>query len=246
MISFITSVFKGENFLKRFLDNMTEVNKIEDCEIILVVNHSDTFNKDLEIINNYENLLTLNVITCDQESIYDSWNRGIKESSFNLVANANLDDVLYPEYIDIMMPLIEKYNKVSMFCGWDNIITNEEDLYRNSNFIRNKYKDTYQRIFLESKVGVIKHKDSIVRCYFGCHPVWRKSLHEKYGYFDSSFGSAGDYEFWLRCQHEGELGFVTNKLVGAYYLNPVGLSSSEKALSESALQDKKIRQKYEN
>ena len=35
-------------------------------------------------------------------------------------------------------------------------------------------------------------------CFMGPQPMWRKSLHDKYGYFDETFSSSGDWEFWLR------------------------------------------------
>ncbi len=34
--------------------------------------------------------------------------------------------------------------------------------------------------------------------YIGPQPMWRRTLHDRYGGFDSGFAAAGDYEFWLR------------------------------------------------
>jgi len=35
-------------------------------------------------------------------------------------------------------------------------------------------------------------------CICGPQPLWRRSIHERHGWFDESFKVAGDYEFWLR------------------------------------------------
>src|SRR5205085_5394885 len=35
-------------------------------------------------------------------------------------------------------------------------------------------------------------------CFIGPQPVWRKSLHDEYGYFEGSCITSGDYEFWMR------------------------------------------------
>ena len=35
-------------------------------------------------------------------------------------------------------------------------------------------------------------------CYIGPQPMWRRSVHEKYGDFDAQMTVAGDYDFWLR------------------------------------------------
>jgi len=32
----------------------------------------------------------------------------------------------------------------------------------------------------------------------GPQPMWRRGVHDEYGYFDDSFVTSGDYEFWLR------------------------------------------------
>ena len=32
----------------------------------------------------------------------------------------------------------------------------------------------------------------------GPQPMWRRDVHDEYGYFDDSFVTSGDYEFWLR------------------------------------------------
>jgi tetratricopeptide (TPR) repeat protein len=35
-------------------------------------------------------------------------------------------------------------------------------------------------------------------CFIGPQPVWRRSVHDDYGYFDASYRISADYEFWLR------------------------------------------------
>ncbi len=46
--------------------------------------------------------------------------------------------------------------------------------------------------------------------------MWRKSLHEKHGFFDSSFTSAGDWEFWLRMASAGETFKHVDEYLGLY------------------------------
>ena len=132
MISFITSVYEGKKYLDRFLLSMVNVKGIEKSELVLIVNKTKTYEQDLSIINDYVNKLPLNIVTCEPEPIYSSWNRGIKEAKNNLIANANLDDVIYPNYIEVMIELVKKYKKTSLFCGWDHLITKEENLYKSN------------------------------------------------------------------------------------------------------------------
>ena len=56
-------------------------------------------------------------------------------------------------------------------------------------------------------------------------PMWRRSLHDELGLFDTNYKSAGDYEFWMRCQVAGKTFFKSNVPHVAYYVNPEGLST---------------------
>jgi hypothetical protein len=71
-------------------------------------------------------------------------------------------------------------------------------------------------------------------CFIGPHPMWRRSLHQKYGYFDGTYESAGDYEFWLRISH-GEKLLHVPLVLGLYYGNRAGieLGDQNKSVRES-------------
>jgi len=61
-----------------------------------------------------------------------------------------------------------------------------------------------------------------------CAPMWRRSLHDRFGYFDESYTSAGDYEFWVRCAMRGAVLKGIPDLLTLYYQNPNGMSTRDK------------------
>jgi hypothetical protein len=61
-----------------------------------------------------------------------------------------------------------------------------------------------------------------------CMPMWKKTIHEKIGYFDNNYQSAADSDFWLRCALNRFVFYKLNLPVGLYYLNPTGRSSDPK------------------
>ena len=73
--------------------------------------------------------------------------------------------------------------------------------------------------------------------------MWRRSLHDKFGFFDEKMFSASDAEFWLRCYHGGAKFKKINEILNVYYLNPNGISTSSNRASERVKeeQDNKIR-----
>ena len=75
-------------------------------------------------------------------------------------------------------------------------------------------------------------------------PMYRKSLHERFGFFDESYRSAGDAEFWLRCATGGSKMKKINEVLGVYYFNPSGISSDRSNESWKIGEEKKMRDKY--
>ncbi len=78
-------------------------------------------------------------------------------------------------------------------------------------------------------------------CYIGPQPMWRKTLHEKYGYFDDTFESAGDWEFWLRVSAVEEFLHIKEYL-GLYLNSPTSIEHRDPR--RSALEVQRIKDKY--
>lgn len=234
-------MYKGEKYIKRFINNINRLNDTEGSEIIFVINESEQNEIEEEEILKIQNI-NYKIIKTKLCSIYESWNIGIKESNNEYISNCNIDDVIHPDFIFKIKSLYKKYkNKPDIIAGWDVLITDENELF-SDDLSYNRPK--YQEYFCESKNGIITLSDSLVRCYFGCHPVWKKSLHGRFGWFSSDFGPSGDYEFWLRCQYGGAIGFLSNDIVGGYYFNPGGLSTNASEKEKNLEIDKKIKEMY--
>ena len=77
-------------------------------------------------------------------------------------------------------------------------------------------------------------------------PMWRKEYHEKYGYFDEQYRSAGDWEMWLRGASKGSKFKKIHELLGLYYFNPAGISTNPDNFSWKREEEKEIYEKYVN
>jgi len=75
-------------------------------------------------------------------------------------------------------------------------------------------------------------------------PLWKKNLHDKFGYFDTSYKTAADGDFWLRCAVNGANIKLINHPVGLYYENPTGRSTNPETLSEMINEVFDMRRKY--
>lgn len=82
----------------------------------------------------------------------------------------------------------------------------------------------------------------LIDCVPNNHPMWRKSLHNRFGYFDESYKIAGDWEIWIRAAFGGASFKRIPLPLGIYYKNPYGLSTNQQnplALQEHNLVKKK-------
>ena len=75
-------------------------------------------------------------------------------------------------------------------------------------------------------------------------PMWRKSLHEKYGNFDEKYKSAGDWEMWLRAASKGSIFKKINSISNLYYFNPKGISTNPENNSWKRKEEEEVFKKY--
>jgi len=142
--------------------------------------------------------------TPDTGTIYSAWNLGIKAASGEFVTNANSDDRLAPYAIARLAQELDKRPEVGLVYADVDIV---EDL---SGGFESAWREGY---FRWAEGG---HKELLQQCFVGPQPMWRRSLHDKYGYFDAEMKSAGDYEFWLRLTSNGVKLHHLREVLGIY------------------------------
>ena len=236
-ISFITSMYNGEEFFEGFMEDLTSQTIFEEkCELILMNCNSEQ-NED-ELIKPWLKKYPDNIkyIKLDEDpGIYAAWNLAIKESSGEFITNANLDDRRSPIFAEKMAKIL--YSNTEVDCVYsENYITNEPNETFDNNSSNNE-------VYPAAEFS----KDAMLRGNAPhCMPMWRKSLHDKFGYFKEGFRSASDWEFWLRCTFGGSsLKKVRDKL-GLYYFNPDGISSNPEGTWSKMQEEKHVFLKYKN
>lgn len=146
--------------------------------------------------------------TEDIPSIYAAWNMGIYAATGDFLTSANTDDIFYPGALAAMVAELEK--------------TEADICYSMLHKLRNGKVEHWDR-----RVGGVE----VLRrwCIIGPMPVWRKSLHTRYGMFDESFSIAGDFEFWLRCVTGGAKMCYIPRPLGLYHSRPDSLEHRDPA-----------------
>ncbi len=184
-LSIITSVFNGDQFIRGFLENITSVNHFEDYELLLI--HPPGPGLEESVIREYlPRFANIRYIKLESDpGIYGVWNLGAKMAQANFLTNANACDRRHPEMLDRHLRYLEKNPDVDLVYS-DFIMTPVP----NSDFATNKSSsiircDNYS-------------PEKMYLCLPGPGPIWRKDVHNRFGYFRDDFIAAGDFEMWNR------------------------------------------------
>ncbi len=211
-VSIITSVYDGDQFIEGFMQDIVQQTIFDQCELI-IINANSPGNEEPIIKKYMQAHPNIIYVKLDQDpGLYGVWNRGIKMARGQYVTNANIDDRLAFNCYEQHKAALDTHPEIDLVYS---------DLYfthkPNETFDNNTaYK---KRIYPDFSPKFMKV------CLPNNHPMWRKILHTKYGYFDESYKAVGDYEMWLRAVYGGAKFMKVNKILGLYYENPTGLSA---------------------
>jgi len=234
-VSIITSLYKGGKFIDGFLKNIVQQTVFKSCELIIVDCNSP--DDETEIIKEYTGKYT-NIIykRLDYDpGIYGAWNIAIGMSSGEYITNANIDDRRFPEHIEVHARYLMDFSDIDLVYSefyYTDVSDEPCEVAINKNLVFPLQKEF--------------SREGMIMCLPGCFPVWRKSMHTRFGMFDDSFKFSGDWEMWLRAvKHNAKFKKIPG-IYGIYYLNPKGKSSDKQFDDERLAENRRILAKYKD
>ena len=235
-VTIITSVYKSSQHLSGFLENITQQSMFDKCELFLMNANSPDSEIEDRIISNYSSKYkNIRYEKLEQDpGIYACWNLMIKHSNSEYITNANVDDRLMNESISKHVGVLDNDSGIDVaYCynirthmpntqPW--MVTGNEDIFPTAPFSK--------ELILQAN---LPHN----------HPVWRRSLHDKFGYFEEEkYKSGSDWDFWLRCTVGGSKMELIPQKLGIYYQNPEGMSTKQENMNRNLQEVKDIRNHY--
>lgn len=232
LCSLFCSFYKGQKFIESYIQNILEQNLFNDIEFILL-NCSSPENEEsyiLPFVNKYTNIKYYKL---DKDpGLYAGWNHAISLCSSEIIGNWNIDDRKNKEGLEILLEEFNKKPNTDIVYGFTYI-----SRIANERYIDNSYNEIYP--YLPHSFNNLLRNNSP-----HCMPLWRKNLHNKFGYFDTNYESAADGDFWLRCAVGGATIRLVNHPVGLYYENPTGRSTNPETLQKMISEVQSMRSKY--
>ena len=175
MISIITISYNSVNTISDTLKSI-ESQTMQEFEHIIVDGGST--DGTLEIIKNYSRVDK--VISEPDNGIYDAFNKGINNSTGDIIGFLNSDDVFYDKN---SLKIINDSFDENIDCVFGDLI----------------YKDSYGKIKRVWKGSPFK-KGAFKRSWMPAHPTFycKKEIYRKYELYNDSYIIAGDFELMLR------------------------------------------------
>ena len=230
--SLFCSLYKGEKFIQGYIEDVLAQSIFKDIEFIFLDCNSPENEKDfiIPLTKEYSNIKYHRLD--NDPGLYAAWNIAVKMCSSKIIGNWNVDDRKNSNGIELLLKKMIKYPEIDMIYGLTYI----------SKIANEKYDDnSFQVIFPylpHSTENLLKNNSP------HCMPLWRKDLHEKFGYFDENYRCASDADMWLRLSVGGAIISWIDHPVGLYYQNPTGRSTDLANLEENIAEVQKMRSKY--
>ena len=186
-VSIIVSLYNSANKLNFFLKSLARqtILKRNEAEIILIDSNSPS--NEREILVDCQTELKLDVLyikTKARESIQKAWNRGIIESRGTYLCFLGVDEGLTPEGLDILASELDTDSTIDWVQS-NSLMTN---VSANGTWVDD--------VMLYDRRNFHPFHIYLDTCYISyVGALYKKSIHEKFGYYDDSFRAAGDTEF---------------------------------------------------
>ena len=226
-VSIITSVYNSSEFLFDFFLDLKKQSIFSECEVLILDANKNKASEDLNIINKFLDLPNIKYFYIGQCSVYEAWNKGIQIAKAPIITNRNTDDRRKWNSLEYQVKFLEDNNDIDLCYGSLKVSNTKNEDFENCK--TNRLWTT-----LEGTIeNQLKHNSP------HCLPVWRKSVHDKFGLFDEYYFSAADYDMWFRILKGGGKIQKLYELVCVYYENPNSISRNrstyEKAIKEVQL-----------
>ena len=191
-VSALVSAYYCQQYLEERLINLA------GCEIVVVCKKNSPEHWIAKGFKDVKVIATPGVPTLGK-----AWNDAAKLASGDYLVTANADDVFLEDGLTEMKRVLDEHSEIGLVFSDVMKRTGNESTY-------------WKRVnFAEGKVTAIKD-ELRRRSIIGPMPMWRRSLHEKLGYFDERLIVSCDYDMWRRMSENGVGFWYVPRALGEY------------------------------
>lgn len=191
-VSMITSIFRSKRHIMLYAYHLIKFAKLLyeaeiDFEVIIIANDPSVWERCVirDLAARILDYCNIKILSVERETLYKSWNRGIRESTGDIVGFWNVDDIRNPHAV---IDSLEQFRQGAKIVSLPfPLITTTRN---RKHVLSIKY---YDAKYLSSHDP---ESEYILVPFF----LVSKKVFEKVGLFDEQFYITGDYEWQLRAK----------------------------------------------
>lgn len=194
----VIAIYKAGKYMKAKIANLQQQTFFDRCNIVLL--NCQNLDNEADIYKDFlaENDNVTEIMYDEHIRLYPTWNDGIKATESTYVMNSNTDDMLHPQYVEACSKWLDDHPD---FC----CVSSSVLLTHTPNQLWPKWDWKGRLPFHAYPMSTA-----------GPCPLWRRSLHDKYGYF-GNYRVIGDARLWEKWHAGGErFGLLQRDLI-LYY-----------------------------
>jgi glycosyltransferase involved in cell wall biosynthesis/tetratricopeptide (TPR) repeat protein len=189
-VSAIVSTYKAERLIRGCLQDLVDQTLFRKGMMEIVVVDSGSPEGEGAIVREFQERHPgiVYMRTVQRETLYAAWNRGVRASRGEFVTNANTDDAHRSDALEILAQSLAIHPQAD-FAFADNYWTDVPN-------------DVWDREGASRRLSTFPDyhpASSLHWCTLGPHPMWRRSIFDRVGFFDPAYKAAGDFDFQMRC-----------------------------------------------
>lgn len=212
-VSVIVSLYNASEKLNLFLTALKQQSLVQAGAVEIILVDSGSPGREKVVLEGFIRTQPMNAVyarSTQRETIQAAWNRGIGLARAPYLVFLGVDETLYPETLELLASELDRSPEVDWVMG-NSLVTMVE-----ANGLLKEDVMKYDR------TGAGKDHAYLETCYLSwVGGMYRKSIHEKFGYYDESFGAAGDTEFKNRILPHIRVKFIPRTL-GLFLNYPEG------------------------
>ena len=234
LVDIITSAFNCDDFIEGYFIDLTSQTFFKQSTLTIVAPRPSAKLTKLTKFyqRQYENI---NLISINGDhGISSCLNIALLNTKAPFINIANTDDrkrkdaierLFLSIYLDDTIDLVYARSLVSKFP--------------NQTFEAHTCDQLYPCYEFAGLRGLMKHNSP------HCSPLWRRSIHEKVGFFDEELKSCADSDMWMKAAANGSQFKMVDEILGIYYDNPNGMSTRAEDWREREQEIKRKNKRYE-
>jgi glycosyltransferase involved in cell wall biosynthesis len=211
--SVIVSLYNAADKLPLFLETLglQTLLRTRQAEVVLI--DSGSPGNEYQVFRAWAERTRLPAVyarSAQRESIQSAWNRGIAVARGDYLNFLGVDEAILPQTLELLAAELDADPTLDWVLG-NSLVTNVDERGHWVNDIMTYDRTDYDQplVYLET-------------CYLSwVGSLYRRRIHERVGYYDASFGAAGDTEFKNRV-----LPFIKSRVIprtlGVFWNYPSG------------------------